>query len=254
MIDIKMIRENPELVKDNIEKKFQNEKLKLVYEIIKKDKEWRTFKAETDSLRAERNKISKDISEVKKAGKDTKVLLKKAGLIPEKIEKVEKEALKLEENIYESLLKIPNIMHPSVPIGKNEKENKEIEKIGKPIKKTFEIKNHAEIIELLKVGDFNSSAKTSGNGFYYLKGDLALLNQALIRFAIDLMSKKGYEYIEPPLMLNEKSIYASMNKEAIVQSVYDIKDEDLHLIGTAEQSLLAMHSGKTFQENELPKK
>ena len=249
-----MIRENPELVKDNIKKKFQNEKLKLVDEIIKKDKEWRTFKAETDSLRAERNKISKDISEVKKAGKDTKVLLKKAGLIPEKIEKVEKEALKLEENIYESLLKIPNIMHPSVPIGKNEKENKEIEKIGKPIKKTFEIKNHAEIIELLKVGDFNSSAKTSGNGFYYLIGDLALLNQALIRFAIELMTKKGYIYVETPLMLNANSIYASMDKEAIENSVYSIEQEDLHLIGTAEQSLLAMHSDQTIQESDLPKK
>src|SRR3989344_8781975 len=248
MIDIKMIRENPELVKDNIEKKFQNEKLKLVYEIIKKDKEWRTFKAETDSLRAERNKISKDISEVKKAGKDTKVLLKKAGLIPEKIEKVEKEALKLEENIYESLLKIPNIMHPSVPIGKNEKENKEIEKIGKPIKKTFEIKNHAEIIELLKVGDFNSSAKTSGNGFYYLEGDLALLNQALIRFAIDLMVKKGFNYVETPLMLRGEIIKKVADLNDQKNQIYKIQDEDLYLIGTSEHSLIGRFIDKILPE------
>src|SRR3989344_123212 len=254
MIDIKLVRENKELVKKNIKKKFQENKLPLVDEIRELDEKWRELKTKSDSLRAERNTISKQINEAKKAGKDASDLLKKAKRIPEQIEETEKEADNLQAKINEIMLQIPNIISDDTPLGKDAKENKEIKKHGKIPKFKFPIKNHVQLAESLKLADFDASAKVSGNGFYYLKGDLALLNQALIRFAIDFMTKKGYEYVEPPLMLNEKSIYASMNKEAITQSVYDIKDEDLHLIGTAEQSILAMHSGKTFQENELPKK
>jgi len=145
-------------------------------------------------------------------------------------------------------------MSDDVPKGKDASENKLIKQGGKIPKFKFPIKNHVELAESHKLADFDASAKVSGNGFYYLKNDLALLNQALIRFATDFMTKKGYEYIEPPLMLNEKSIFASMDKNAIAQSVYNIKDEDLNLIGTSEQAILAMHSDKTFSENELPKK
>ncbi|MEM4259561.1 MAG: serine--tRNA ligase [Candidatus Pacearchaeota archaeon] len=254
MLDIKLIRENRGLVKENLKKKFQDEKIPLVDEVKELDEKWRKLKTEADALRAERNRISKEINEAKKSGQDARDLLKKAKLIPDLIDKVEKEAENLQDRITEIMLKIPNIISDYTPIGKDSSENKEIKRVGRIPEFKFPIKNHVELAEKLEIADFDASAKVSGNGFYYLKNELALLNQALIRFAIDMMTKKGYEYIEPPLMLNEKSIYASMDKKAIEQSVYDIKDEDLHLIGTAEQSLLAMHAGQTFREAELPKK
>jgi seryl-tRNA synthetase len=254
MIDINLIRENPELVKKNIKKKFQNEKLPFVDKITKLDSDWRKLKFEEDKLRNDRNKISKKIAELKKAGKKADKELKEAKEIPEKIEKSEEKRKKLEEEIKEIMYKIPNIIHKLVPIGKNDSENIELRKWGKIPKFSFPVKNHVELIENLGIGDFDASARVSGKGFYYLKNDLALLNQALIRFAIDFMKKRGYEYIETPLMLNNKSIYASMDKKAIQDSVYSIEGEDLNLIGTAEQSLLAMHSGETIPEWELPKK
>ncbi|MEK6830620.1 MAG: aminoacyl--tRNA ligase-related protein, partial [Nanoarchaeota archaeon] len=257
MLDIKLIRENPRLVKENIKKKFQDEKLALVNEIIKKDEEWRRLKYEADSLRNERNKISEEINKAKKA-KDEKLaveLIKQAKEIPEKIKNIEGETEILEGEIKRLLLEIPNIISKKTPIGKDESKNKVIKKSGR-IKKLEkkEIKNHVELIESLDLGDFEKSAEVSGKGFYYLKNKLGLLNQALIRFAIDFMKKKNYEYIEPPLMLNESSIYASMDRKAIEESVYSIKNEDLNLIGTAEQSLLAMHSNDVLKEEELPKK
>ncbi len=254
MIDIRLIRENSQIVKENIKKKLQNNKTALVDNILEIDSKWREMKSKVDNLRAERNKISKDINDMKKAGKDAKELLKKAKKIPEYIDQLEKEAAASQEKITEMMLQIPNIISKETPMGKDASENIEIKKYGKIPNFKFPLKTHVQIAESLKIADFDASARAAGSGFYYLKGNLALLNQALIRFAIDFMSKKGYEYIEPPLMLNEKSIYASMDKNAIQQSVYDIKDEDLHLIGTSEQSVLAMHSGQTFSEAELPKK
>ena len=254
MLDIKLIRENRGLVKENLKKKFQESKLPLVDEVRELDEKWRKLKADSDMLRAERNTVSKQVSEAKKAGKDASDLLKKAKRIPEQINEIEKESDALQAKINEIVTTLPNIISDETPLGKDASQNKEIKKSGKAPKFKFEIKNHVQLAEKSGIADFDASAKVAGNGFYYLKGDLALLNQALIRFATDFMTKKGYEYIEPPLMLNEKSIYASMDKKAIEQSVYDIKDEDLHLIGTSEQAILAMHSGKTFQESELPKK
>ena len=254
MIDIKLIRENRGLVRENIKKKLQDFKLPLVDEVRTLDENWRKLKTAADTLRAERNAVSKQINEAKKAGQDASELLKRAKIVPEQIDEIEKESEALQAKINEIMLQIPNIVSDDTPKGKDASENKEIIRWGKIPRFKFPIKTHVELAETNKLADFDASAKVSGNGFYYLKGDLALLDQALIRFAIDTMSKKSYEYIEPPLMLNEKSIFASMNKEAIAQSVYDIKDEDLHLIGTAEQSLLAMHSGTTFAEAELPKK
>jgi len=254
MIDIKLIRENPGLVKENIKKKFQNKKLPLVDKVQKLDENWRKLKYKEDGLRSERNKISKEINKTKKQKKDASVLIKKAKEIPNKIEKLQKKRRKLEEEIKRVMYQIPNIIHKSVPMGKDESENVEIKKWGKIKKFNFPVKNHVELIEDLNLGDFDASAKVSGSGFYYLKNELALLNQALIRFGIDFMKDKEYDYIETPLMLNEKSVYASMDKQAIEESVYSIKEEDLNLIGTAEQSLLAMHFGETILESQLPKK
>lgn len=252
MLDIKLIRENPDLVKKNTKRRFQDEK--LVDEVLKKDAEWRKIKGQVDDLRAKRNSISKDISEAKKAGKKVEDIMKKAKQIPIEIEEAEKEMLNIEEKINEILSKLPNIVSKETPAGKDASENKEIKKGGKIREFDFDIKNHVELAENLGIADFDSSARVSGNGFYYIKKELAMLNQALIRYVMDFLNKKGYEYIETPLMLRSKEIFASMDKGAIEQSVYSIKDEDLHLIGTAEQSLLAMHSNQTLNEWELPKK
>ena len=253
MIDIKLIREDPKLVKENIKKKFQDKKLPLVDKVKKLDEDWRKLKFQADKLRADRNKVSKQINQAKKQKQDVKPLIKKAKEIPNKIKQIEEKSDKLQQQIKEIMYQIPNIISKQTPTGKDESKNKVIKKSGK-IPKITNPKNHVELIENLDVADFDASGKVSGTGFYYLKKELALLNQALIRFAIDFMTKKGYEYIETPLMLNEKAIYASMDKEAIQESVYSIKDENLSLIGTAEQSILAYHSQDTIKQEELPKK
>lgn len=256
MIDIKIIRENPELVRENIKKKAQNEKLALVDKIIELDKEWRKARTEADVLRSERNKVSEGINQAKKAKDEKKAqeLLNLAKTIPGSIAKLEQKEQTLEQEIKTYLVKLPNFISPETPKGKDGSENKEYIVGGKIPKFSFKPKNHVELAENLGIADFDASARVSGTGFYYLKNELAILNQALIRFAIDFMRKRGYEYIEPPLMLNEKSIYASMDKSAIEQSVYKIESEDLGLIGTSEQSVLAMHSGQTILESQLPKK
>lgn len=254
MIDIKFFRESPEVVKANIKKKGQDSKLPLVDKIVKLDENWRKLKSKVDSLRADRNTISKQISEAKKAGKDITALMQKAQKLPDEILKVESEMGALESEIDSIRRQIPNIIWKNVPKGKDSSQNVEIKKAGKIPKFSFPIKTHVELAEALGIADFDASAKVSGNGFYYLKKELALLNQALIRLAIDLMNEKGYEYVEPPLLLHEKEIFASMDKTAIEQSVYSIKDEDLNLIGTSEQSVLAMHSGQVIPEWEMPKK
>jgi len=256
MIDIKLIRENPKLVKDNIKKKFQPEKVVLVDRVVKLDEEWRKLKYNADKLRSERNKVSEGINKAKKEKneKRAKELIKKAKEIPGKIQKSEQKINKLSSEIREIMLEIPNIMSKDVPIAKDEKGNKELKKAGKIRKFAFPVKNHVELTENLGIGDFDKSGKVAGKGFYYLKNELAMLDQALIRFAIDFMKSKGYTYIETPLMLNERAIYASMDKKEIQGSVYSIGGEDLHLIGTAEQSILAYHTDDVIKEEELPKK
>jgi len=254
MIDIKLVRENPELVKENIKKKFQNEKLVLVDKVKKLDQEWRKLKYGEDGLRSERNKISEEINKLKKQKKDVSKLIKKAKEIPEKIAKIEENRKKLQEEIKKIMYQIPNIMHKSVPVGKDESENVEIKKIGKPKKFKFPVKNHVELIESLGIVDFDTSAKVSGKGFYYLKGDLALLNIALINFAIDTMIKKDYLYIEPPLMIREKILDGVYSKAEIDQMSYKVEGEDLYLIATSEHPLIGMFINKTLDYRKLPQK
>ncbi len=254
MIDIKLIRENPKLVKENIKKKFQNEKLPLVDKIRKKDEEWRKLKFQADKLRAERNKISKQINQAKKQKKDIKALIKKAKEIPDKIKKIEEKTKKFKIEIKDLMSKIPNIIHKSVPIGKDESKNKVIKKSGKIPKFNFKIKNHVELLENLNIVDFDASAKVSGNGFYYLKGDLSLLNIALINFTIDFMKKKGYFYIEPPLLVKKEICEAAEDFEAFETKLYKIQDENLYLIPTAEHAILGMMIGETIPEEKLPLK
>jgi len=256
MLDIKLIRENPELVRENLKKRFQNDKIVLVDKIKRLDEEWRGLKYKADGLRSERNKVSEEINKAKKS-KDKKKfdkLIKKAKEIPGLIEKLEEKTKKLSDEIKRILGQIPNILHGSVPIGKDESENVEIKKIGNPPKFDFKIKNHVNLGENLKILDFSRSAKVAGKGFYYLRGDLALLNQALIKFAVDFMNEKGYVYIEPPLMLRKEILLAAADFETLKNSIYDLKDEDLSLIGTSEYSLLGMHADELFREKDLPKK
>lgn len=252
MIDIKLIRENPEIVKSNIKKKFQDAKLILVDEVKKKDEEWRRLKIQADGLRAERNKVSKEISELKKVKKNADSAMRRAQEIPDKIAEIENKMNALETEIKEMILKIPNILHKSVPKGKDSSENVVREAIGKPKSFNFELKGHAEIAENLGIADFDTSAKTSGAGFYYLKGELALLNQALINYARNFMVKNGYEYIEPPLMIRGNILKGVYSSADIATQAYKIENEDLYLIATSEHPLIGMFIDKTLTYKQLP--
>ncbi len=254
MIDINLIRDSPDLVRDNIKKKFQDAKLPLVDKIKKKDGEWRTLKTGTDSLRFQRNEVSKKISEAKKNkdAKKEKTLMKEAKLIPDKITEVETKMSKLQEEISQLLSQIPNIISKHTPKGKDASQNKETEKIGKIPKFNFEIKNHAELGEKLNLLDFDSSAKSSGNGFYYMKGDLALLNQALIRYGIDIMVKHGFTYMETPLMLRKDIIKNVTDLNDMKNQIYKMESEDLYLIGTSEHSMIGRFIDTIIPESKLP--
>lgn len=256
MIDIKLIRENPDLVKENIKKKFQNDKVKLVDEVLEFDSKWRSEKKKADDLRSERNKISQQINELMKKGKknDASGLIKQAKEIPDKIAKIEEETGKLEEKINGIMMKIPNIMHDSVVAGKDASENKVIKVIGKPAVPKFEIFNHADLLEKFGMMDRESSRKTSGNGFYYLKGDLAQLHSAVLSYARDFMISKGYEYVIPPFMIRADVVKGVMSAGDMDTMMYKIEGEDIYLIGTSEHSLIGMFKEKTLAKNEVPQK
>ena len=254
MLDIKFIRENKELVKKNIKKRFQNDRLKSVDEVIKKDEEYRKLLYQLEQLKHKRNIISKKINELRKADKNIKKVVLEAKKIPDKIRDKEEKVSKLKNEIKELLYKIPNIIHKSVPIGKDHTENVEMEKIGKPKKFDFDIKSHVELAENLGIVDFDNSAKVSGNGFFYLKGDLARLNQALIQFGIDFMIKKGYLLVEPPLMIRGEVLQGVYSHEEIEELSYKIEGEDLFPIATSEHPLIGMHINQTINSDELPLK
>lgn len=253
MIDIKVVREQPALIRETIKRKHAPDKLKLLDEVIKKDSEWRALKAEIDALRASRNTISKQVGDAKKEGKSAAALLKKASAIPDKIAKVESKAELLEMRISELLRQLPNTLHASVPDGKSAVDNVVLETIGKPSAFDFPVKNHAELAESLGLADFDASARTSGAGFYYLQGDLALLNQALIRFAIDTMVEKGFTYVETPLLLRGEIMKSVTDLHDMQNQIYKT-DDDLYLIGTSEHSLIGRHCDTILSEKKLPLK
>ncbi|MCK4647683.1 serine--tRNA ligase [Candidatus Pacearchaeota archaeon] len=252
MIDIKDLRENPEAYRKNTKKKGKD--VLIIKEVLGIDEEWRKIKLKLDKLRSERNKISKKINEEKKSGGNVSLLLKKAKEIPDKIRKLGEKEKEVYGRLKEKLYDVPNLMHEKVPVGKDDSDNVVRKKVGKIPKFGFPVKNHVEIVERLGIADFDASAKTSGSGFYYLKGDLALLNRALINFTNDFMEKKGYSYIEPPLMVDKKVTKAKGDFEAFKNALYKIEGEDLYLIPTAEDAILGMLSGKTIIEEKLPLK
>lgn len=253
---MKLIREYPDLVRDNIKKKFQDAKLPLVDEVLKLDEKWRKVKYEEDGLRSERNKISGEINKLMKAKKKTEAdgLIKKAKEIPAKIEALENKRKELEEKIKSIMYKIPNIIDESVPIGKDDSENVELIKIpaGEPKIPKFEILNHAELAERLKGVDFDSARETSGNGFYFLTGDLALLHSAMLAYARDYMIQKGFIYVIPPFMIRQKVVEGVMSFAEMNNMMYKIEGEDLYLIGTSEHSMIGRFIDKTLNGKDLP--
>jgi len=251
MLDIKYVKENTEKVRENIKNKNQEDRLPLVDKIIALDEEWRKLKYDEDSSRSERNKISSEISAAKKAGKDANDLMEKAKSIPAKIEEMQKRRLALEKEISEMQIKIPNIMSTNVPLGKDDSENVEGKKVGKTDKPGFEVKSHVELLEKLNLCDFESSARVAGNGFYYIEGDLALLNMALLNFARDVMVAKGFRYVETPLMLREEIIDQVTDLADKQQQIY-LVDEGMAMIGTSEHSLIGRFAGQEIDAKDLP--
>lgn len=253
MIDIRLIREDPDFVRENLKRRNDPEKLRLLEELIKNDEKWRKLKTEINSLRQRRNEINKTIAELKKQKKDFRKKLNEAKEIQEKIEKIEKEVNELQQKNRITLMKIPNLLHESVPYGKDEKDNVEIRRWGEPPKFDFEPKSHLEILQNLGMIDFERGAKVAGHAFYYLKGDAVLLDLAIQRFAIDYLLKKGFQLIEPPFMVNRQA-YEGMIGDPFdfAEASYKIENEDLYLIPTAEYSLGGMFIGEIFEKKDLP--
>jgi len=252
MLDIKLIREQPDFVRENIRRRQHPEYLDYLEELIASDKKWRELLAESNKLRAERNRLSLEIAKLKKEKKDVSKSLKEAEKIPERIKEIEEETKALEEKNKLLLLKIPNIIHNSVPIGKDESENVEIKKWGKPPKFSFEAKNHLEILQGLGLIDEERAAKASGHGFFYFKKDLVLLDFAIQTFALDFLKKKGFVIIEPPFMIKRKPYEGVVDLEDFESVMYKVEDEDLYLIATSEHAMGAMLMDEVVDKKELP--
>ena len=254
MIDIKLIRENKELVCENIKKKFQDEKLPLVDEIYDMDKRFREVKVKADNLKALKNKSSDEIGNLMRTGKKDEALKIKEEIISysKEIESLEKEEEELTQNIKEKMMVIPNIIDDTVPIGPDDSYNQEIEKFGEPIVPDYEILHHADIIEKLGCLDKESAGRTSGNGFYYLMGDIARLHEATLAYARDFMINKGFKYCIPPFMIRSDVVTGVMSFAEMDAMMYKIEGEDLYLIGTSEHSMIGKFKGQLIDEKELP--
>ncbi len=254
MIDIKLIRENRELVKENIKKKFQDEKLPLVDEVIDIDKNIRALKQEGESLKASRNTLSKQIGALMKEKKidEANKIKETVSKNNERIAEIDPEITKLEEELRNKMLVIPNIVDPSVPVGKDDSQNVEIEKFGEPFVPNYEIPYHADIIAKFNGLDKEASGRTSGNGFYYLIGDIARLHSAMLAYARDFMIEKGFTYCIPPFMIHSDVVNGVMSFAEMENMMYKIEGEDLYLIGTSEHSMIGRFKGQIVKEEELP--
>ena len=242
MIDIKILRENPELVKENIKKKFQDSKLKLVDEVIAFDEKQREAKQTGDDLRSEKNKISKEIGSLMKQGKkdEAEKVKKKVAEISDKIKEMEEEEAHCSEEVKIRMMRIPNFIDDSVPIGKDDSCNVEIEKFGDPYVPPFPIPYHTEIMESFNGIDMDAAGKVAGNGFYYLMGDIARLHSAILSYARDFMINKGFTYVIPPYMIHGNVVNGVMSFDEMDAMMYKIEGEDLYLIGTSEHSMICL--------------
>ena len=254
MIDIKFLRENPEAVKENIRKKFQDHKLALVDEVIELDAQSRKAQQEANDLRADRNRLSKEIGNLMKAGKKAEAEEAKAKVNAAAEHLAELEALETElaAKVREIMLVIPNIIDESVPIGKDDSENVEIERFGEPVVPDFEIPYHTDIMERFCGIDLDSARRVAGNGFYYLMGDIARIHSAVLSYARDFMIDRGFTYCVPPFMIRSDVVTGVMSFDEMSAMMYKIEGEDLYLIGTSEHSMIGKFIGQTVNETELP--
>ncbi len=254
MIDIKFLRENPDIVKENIKKKFQDEKLPLVDEVIALDFQNRKAKQEGDDLRARRNKISKEIGALMAQGKKEEAEARKAEVAAgsKRLAELETMEAELQDKITRIMMVIPNIIDPSVPIGRDDTENVEIKKYGEPVVPDFEVPYHADILNGICGLDKDAAGRTSGNGFYYLMGDAARIHSAMISYARDFMIDRGFTYCIPPFMIRSSVVNGVMSFGEMEAMMYKIEGEDLYLIGTSEHSMIGKFKGEMVQENDLP--
>ena len=255
MLDIRFVRENPEVVKQNIRNKFQEAKLPLVDEVIELDQKSRAAKAEADDLRAMRNKLSKQIGELMRQGKKAEADEVKAQVTANaaRLAQLEEQEGELEERILKIMMTIPNIIDPSVPIGKDDSENVELEKFGEPVVPDFEIPYHTDIMKTFDGIDLDAAGKVAGNGFYYLMGDIARLHSAVISYARDFMIDRGFTYCVPPFMIRSNVVTGVMSFAEMDAMMYKIEGEDLYLIGTSEHSMIGKFIDTITKEEELPK-
>ncbi len=254
MLDIKLFRENPELIKENIKKKFQDEKLPLVDEIVAMDKDYRASKAKGDELRSQKNKISKTIGMymAKKMMDEANAAKQEVASISQQLLDLEASEEKLAEEIKAKMMVIPNIIDASVPIGKDDSENVEVERFGEPVVPDYEIPYHADIIDTLNGMDKDAAGRTSGQGFYYLLGDIARLHEAMIAYARDYMIDKGFTYAIPPFMIHANVVEGVMSFPEMEAMMYKIEGEDLYLIGTSEHSMIGKFKDQIVKKDQLP--
>ena len=254
MIDIKFLRENPDLVKENIKKKFQDNKLVLVDEVIELDVKNREVKLNGDNLRSKRKALSSQIGELMKSGKkdEAEKVKTQVNEINSELEENEKLETQYAEEIKSRMMKIPNIMHDSVPIGKDDSENVEIQKFGEPIVPDYEIPFHGEILENLGGLDLDSARRVAGNGFYYLMGNVARLHSAVLTYARDFMINKGFTYCIPPYMIRSDVVTGVMSFEEMDAMMYKIEGEDLYLIGTSEHSMIGKFKDQILKKENMP--
>ena len=255
MLDIKFLRTNPDVVKENIKKKFQDEKLPLVDKVIELDAEYRAAKGRGDELRALRNSVSKEIGGLMAQGKrdEAEVVKQKVKDMADELASLQTKEAELEEEIRKIMLVIPNIIDESVPIGKDDSENVEIQRYGEPVTPDFEVPYHVDIMENLNGIDLDSARKTSGNGFYYLCGDIARLHSAILSYARDFMIDRGFTYYIPPFMIRSDVVTGVMSFAEMENMMYKIEGEDLYLIGTSEHSMIGKFIDSFTPEDELPK-
>jgi len=252
MLDIKLIRDSPEIVRKNLEKRGDPDKLKLLDDLIQLDKEWRQLLTRVNELRHRRRIVTEEIAKLKKEGKDTAQKLTEAKSIPKEIEKLEAQVEERREKVDSMLLRLPNLLHDSVPVGKDESANEIVRFVGKPPKFDFKPKNHLEIAENLGLIDADRAAKVAGHGFYYLKGALVLLDFAITAYAVDFMTKRGYQLMEPPFMMHKKPYMGATDLETFEDQLYKVEGEDLYLVATAEHPLAAFFMDEVIEQKDLP--
>ena len=254
MLDLKFVRENPDIVKQNIKNKFQDQKLPLVDEVIALDAERRAAQQEADQLRSEKNKISKQIGALMAQGKkeEAETVKKQVAADAKKLEELSVKEKELDEKVTKIMMTIPNIIDPSVPIGKNDTENVEVQRYGEPVVPDFEIPYHTEIMERFNGIDLDSARRVAGNGFYYLMGDIARLHSAVISYARDFMINRGFTYCVPPFMIRSNVVTGVMSFDEMDAMMYKIEGEDLYLIGTSEHSMIGKFIDQIIPEEKLP--